>query len=78
MADISTLHRILSQKGDQITITDAAEAEALKFVKQGEFAPPLKGWILCEAVWPTQWTLDTHTNRYYRYDPNNGYKVAWI
>ena len=68
MEDIHSLRTVLDYKGVSISITDDAEVAALKTVLGAPNPPDLKGYVLCEAVWPTQWTWDAKHTSYFRYD----------
>jgi len=68
MEDITSLREILALRGETITITDDSEVVALKAVLDSSVAPDLKGWVRCEAVWPTEWTWDARRKDYYKYD----------
>jgi hypothetical protein len=68
MIDIASLREILSLRGETITITDDSEVVALKAVMDSSAAPDLKGWVRCEAVWPTEWVWDARRKDYYKYD----------
>lgn len=75
MADIDALRKILDVRGETITIIDHGEVEALKVLLKAPEAPKLKGLVLCEAIWPTEWTWDTKQKSLYRYDES--WKKVW-
>ncbi len=66
--DIRSLRSILAFRDETITITDDSEVEALKVVLNDSETPDLKGYVQCEAIWPTQWTWDAKRMDHYRYD----------
>ncbi|PVH78043.1 hypothetical protein DL98DRAFT_517016 [Cadophora sp. DSE1049] len=68
MQDITSLGEILALRGETMTITEESEVLALKQVLDSSDAPNLKGWVRCEAVWPTEWTWDARRKDHYRYD----------
>lgn len=76
MRDIRTLFDILSLKGEQVTVTDPGEITALELVVENATIS-MKGWVLCEKIWPTGWAWDETHKRYYKYDSANNWDLVW-